>query len=330
MSDRCDVGRPGASAVWPLAIALAFLGCRARSVEPDAEPHAAAASEGSALVLHLDADALPRVGVRLAAAEAGRLAPEVLAYGRVLDPAPANDAIASLAAARAAADAASRELARVEGLARGRQNASAREVEAARAAAARARADRDLADYRVDAVLGAARAELGDLSELARGLGRRRVALVRVDVSGGEERARPELGAHLTTAPQAGAELDARFLGPAPDVDPRRPGRGFLFLVTGAPPPGSPVRARLAAGGDELAGVRVPESALLRGDGRLYVFVALGEGRFERRAVTALPLPNGGAFATRGLAAGESVVVAGAQQLLSAQRLAAAGAEPAD
>ncbi len=324
-------------------LAMGPLGCGGRDAAPgaasaDGSPHPGGAD--SALVLELDGDALARTGAEVAPAEASQLAPELLAYGLVLDPAPASDALSNFAAARAAAEAASRELTRVEGLARDRENASAREVEAARAAAARARADLELADHQVDAVLGAARGELGDLGELGRRLSRRQAALVRLDVPGGGERPEPDRGAHLVAYPQVGEELAARFLGSAPDADPQRPGWSFLFLVDGrfapsgpergSPPPGSRVRARLATGGTALSGVRVPPSALLRSDGRLFVFLSQGHGRFERREVAARVLPDGSAFVTGGIEPGEPFVVTGAQQLLSAQRLAAGGGEEED
>jgi hypothetical protein len=278
------------------------------------------------LVIQLDESELARAGLEIEAAEASDFAPEVVAYGRVLDPAPASEALANLTSARAAFETSRRELARVEGLARDRENASAREVEVARAAAARARADRDLAEYRVDAVLGAARSEIGDPVELGRCLGQRRAALVRIDVPGGDGPPDPAHGAHLAAYPETGEALDARFLGAAPDIDPQLPGWSFLFLVTDrGPPPGTLVRARLAARGAVVSGVRVPGGAVLRSEGRLYVFVSRGGGRFERREVGARLLDDGTAFISDGVAAGEPLVVAGAQELLSAQRLAAAG-----
>lgn len=322
-----------------LLLAAACCGCGGQEVAPggtSAESGGPAPPEaGSAAVLQLDGETLARAGLRLEPAKAGRLAPELLAYGRVLDPAPASEALANLAAARAAADTAARELTRVEGLARDRENASAREVETARAASARARSDLEIAGYRVDAVFGAARSELGDPTELGRRLSQREAALVQVDVPGDAERPEPERGAHLAAYPELDEELAARFLGAASYADPQRPGWSFLFLVNGrpgpsgqagaSPPPGSRVRARLASAGAALSGVHVPASALLRSEGRLFVFVSRGDGRFERREVVARVRPDGSALVTKGIDAGEPLVVSGAQQLLSTQRLAGGG-----
>lgn len=338
MSEGISRERRASAARWravlALSLALGPLGCGSNEAEtgaPAAATKGAAEGPGAPLVVTLDEAALARAGIELASLEADQLAPEVLAYGRVLDPVPASAVLSNLAAARAAADAAERERVRVEGLARNGVNASAREVEAARATAARAQADLEQADYRVDALLGAARPTLGDLSELARGLGRRQVALVRVDVPGGRERPQPEHGARLTAYPETSRTLSARYLGPAPEADPRRPGWSFSFLVTEAPPPpGSPVWAHLAVTGEPVSGVHVPERALLRSEGRLFAFVALGGGRFERRVIEARVLPDGSAFATQGLSPGDSVVVSGAQQLLSSQRLAAGAGEEED
>jgi hypothetical protein len=69
--------------------------------------------------------------------------------------------------------------------------------------------------------------------------------------------------------------------------------------------------------------VLVPESALVRSEGRRFVFLSLGGGLFERRQVKAVELPDGGVFITDGVEQGDSIVVTGAQQLLSAQHLSA-------
>lgn len=322
---------------WLMALLMSLVqpACGTREAGESAgvtpTPPRAAAAPG--LVLQLDEEALSRLDVKIEPAVAGERAAEVLAYGRVLDPAPAADAFANLAAARAAADNAGRELARVRRLARDRSNASERELEAASTAEARARADLRVADHRVDAVLGEARGGIDDLEDLGRRLSRRQAALVRVDVPIGPERPEPERGARLVVHPETDAPVAARYLGTSPEVDPLRPGWSFLFLVgqeapsfdprAPVPRPGSLAVARLATGGESLSGVHVPQSALVRNGDRQFVFVARGPGRFERRAVSAIELLDGSAMLTSGVEVGDPVVVRGAQQLLSAQLLSA-------
>jgi len=117
-------------------------------------------------------------------------------------------------------------------------------------------------------------------------------------------------------------------VGAAPNTEPALPGRGFLCLLEGDPPPaGTPLVGWLAAPGPPQTGVLVPRQALVRHAGQTFVYVERGEGAFERRlTLPERPLPEGW-FAARGLAAGERVVVVGAQQLLSEELRSAIGEE---
>jgi len=321
-ADRCRTALRGAALLGVLWAA----GCGG---DPDRPAPAAADAAGAPEPeLRLDGDQIARAGIQVAVAEERSSEPEIAAYGRVLDPALPVEAITSREAARAAFEAARRERERLEALARGDQNASAREVEASRAAAARAQADLALADTRLAGLLGAAAREDADLDSLARRLARREVALVRVDVPAGDERPQPDQGAHLVAYPDGNGALEARYLGPAPEADPMLPGWGFLFLVDGEPPPvGTSVRARLHAAEPTLSGVEAPASALVQQAGKPFAFIERTPGVFERRAVVARALPDGSWLLTRGVAPGERLVVAGAAQLLSAERLAASGAD---
>jgi len=306
-----------------LLAALGELACGRTDSKATSAPDAVPAGPP---LLTLPAEAVERAGIEVAAPAPGRREPELEAYGRVLDPAPIVAAIAEREAARAASDAAQRELARVTALAKGDQNASARDLEASRAASARASSDFAAADARLLGALGAAARDREDLAALSRQLARREVALVRVDAPAGGDRPQPERGARLAAYLARQSELSARYLGPASDTDPALPGWSFLFLVSGEPPPaGSLVRAWLRTESATLSGVTVPASALVREASGTFVFVERAPGSFERRAVAAQALPDGSWFISSGLGAGERVVVTGAQQLLSAQQLGSRG-----
>jgi hypothetical protein len=68
-------------------------------------------------------------------------------------------------------------------------------------------------------------------------------------------------------------------------------------------------------------GVVVPRSALVHHEGEVFVYVERAPDRFERRRVV-LEGPEGdGWFVSSGVAAGDRVVVTGAQQLLSSELL---------
>jgi hypothetical protein len=305
-------------------VLLLAVACEAtRPVEEPVQPAPATATPSrEPASIRLDDEAIRRAGIRVASVSEGALEPEVEAYGRVLDPTPAGDAVASFQAASVAAEAAERELRRVETLARADQNASMREVENARTGAARARADLAMAESRLVGSLGTALARSPELTSLAGRLVRREMALARIDVPGSSARPLPEQGAHLTVYPTRDGELVSRFVGPAPDSNPSLPGYGFLFLITDAAPPvGTPLHARLRSAGQAVTGVSLPPEAVVWHDGHVFVFVALGRGVFERRAITAQVLADGTRFVSEGLSAGEQVVVSGAAELLSAEIL---------
>jgi len=274
------------------------------------------------------ARASPTMRYEMMAVSESTFTPKARGYGRVLDPLPIVDAVAAYEAARAAEATQSAELVRVQNLARDRENASLRELDAARSLAARARADRAMARVRVVAAVGSLLARDPGLSALAGRLAEREVSLVRVDIPGNEPTPIPELGISLETHPDSKHALGARFVGFAPAVDPALSGWGLLVLVTSdmPPAPGTIVVAEVATG-RSISGFRIPASALVLQSDRRFVFVNDSRGRFERREVESILLEDGSQFVSKGLVAGEPVVVTGAQQLLSQEILGdAAGA----
>lgn len=297
---------------WALALVLLVA----------APPAGARSDTGSPMILQLGAEGARRAGVELARATAGQLAPEVLAYGRVLDPAPVVTAVARRQAVRAQARRADEELQRIERLARDEQNASARELEAARAAASSARAEVTMAEAGVVGLLGFEAANDSRLPSLTRALERRSAALIRVDVPASAQRPAPERGWWLTAYPGLPHPIAAEYLAEAPDVSPQTPGWGFLFVVDeDPPPPGTRIRAGIRTAGEIRHGVDVPSEALVRDGGEVFVFVARGEGTFERLPVVARSHGNGRWLLEGDVEPGTQVVVSGAQQLLSAQLL---------
>lgn len=254
--------------------------------------------------------------------------PQARGYGRVLDPLPIVDGVAAYEAARSAEAMQVAELARVQTLARDQENASQRELEAARSLAARARADLAMARVRVVAAVGSLLARDPDLPALAGRLAEREISLVRVDIPGNEPTPIPELGLSLEIHPASGHALGARFVGFAPAVDPALSGWGLLVLVTSdsPPAPGAIVVAEVATGRPS-PGFRLPASALVLQGDRHFVFVADGTGGFDRREVVSILLEDGSQFVSKGLVAGDPVVVTGAQQLLSQEILGDAAGE---
>jgi len=112
----------------------------------------------------------------------------------------------------------------------------------------------------------------------------------------------------------------ARLVGPAPEVDPLTRQPAFLFRAEAEWPgarPGAPVVASLPDPHSALHGVFVPSEAVVQWDGLTWAFVQHGPSRYLRTPVsTERPVPGGWLDAGE-LRSGDSVVVRGAQQLLS-------------
>lgn len=141
------------------------------------------------------------------------------------------------------------------------------------------------------------------------------VRIAWLDPAGGPPRA----GVALT--PDGGAtRVAARLVGPAPEADPvtRRP--AYLYRAQRGWPgatPGTPVVAIVPTIGGAGRGALVPDSAVVQWDGLAWAYVRRASGRFERvRVPTDRPAP-GGWIAGAPLATGDSVVVRGAEELLS-------------
>ncbi len=121
-----------------------------------------------------------------------------------------------------------------------------------------------------------------------------------------------------------GATVSARLIGPSPEADPatRRP--AYLYRADRAWPgatPGTPVVAFVserAQGTSTTTGpVLVPDRSVVQWEGLAWAYVRRAPGRFERVRIPTDRPTTGGWIAAGGLAAGDTVVVSGAQELLS-------------
>jgi RND family efflux transporter MFP subunit len=122
--------------------------------------------------------------------------------------------------------------------------------------------------------------------------------------------------------------VKARRVGPAPQVDATSQLAGYWYEVAAsADAPGPVWRPGLFVNGqyadpaaDEQSAVAVPLTALLYHEGRTVVYVREGPKKFERRKVQVLGQEGTEAFLSEGVRAGEAVVSARAQVLLSRER----------
>lgn len=141
--------------------------------------------------------------------------------------------------------------------------------------------------------------------------------LARVELPAGQRLDQLPTGARVVVLGSEGHPLRGESLGP---IAGTMPGQAFLLAVSpeGSPlRPGAAVMAYLDLPGEALAGVIVPGAAVVRSEGRAWVFVQVDSEQFVRRAITPDRSANGGWFVSAGVAPGERVVVIGAQSLLS-------------
>jgi biotin carboxyl carrier protein len=128
----------------------------------------------------------------------------------------------------------------------------------------------------------------------------------------------PEVGVSL--AAEGARRVRARLVGSAPTADPVTRLPAYLYRANRGWPGARPGAAVVVAVTDRTAparGVVVPDRAVVQWEGLAWVYVQHGVRRFARiRLATDRPVP-GGFLATGAPAAGDTVVVQGAEQLLS-------------
>jgi biotin carboxyl carrier protein len=113
--------------------------------------------------------------------------------------------------------------------------------------------------------------------------------------------------------------IPATLIGAAPEADPVTRLPAYLYRAAkewrGARP-GTAITALLPAG-PAAAGLLIPDGALVQWEGLVWAYVQRAPGRYVRRRVpTDRPAP-GGFFVAAGWKPGDTVVVTGAEQLLS-------------
>lgn len=273
---------------------------------------------------------LAAVGLKFAGPETVQLTPEVKGYGRVLDPAPLVALLAEIETARAAATASEKELTRVQQLHAQDGNASAQAVETAEAAAQRDRVQLAAAQARLLTGWGQAFVHQSDLAALVRALAAGEAALVRLDLLPGDAPAQPPPVARVGPLAREGEGREVEVLGLAPGADPQVQGTGYLALWRSAPLPAGTALWATVAAGEPRPVLVLPRSALVRHEGGVFIYVQNAEGGFERRLVTTGPALPAGIVIADGVAAGDKVVVTGAQQLLATELLGSAGGTGGD
>lgn len=147
--------------------------------------------------------------------------------------------------------------------------------------------------------------------------------LARVDLPAGET-ADPKISiARIVPIGHEDREVRGERVSLASTVDPRTLGQGYLFRVRGLGSllrPGAAITAYLQVPGKPTSGMVIPESALLRSAGRIWVYRQIADDRFTRVEIDPERSTSRGVLVTRGLSAGDRIVTVGAQVLLSEEQ----------
>lgn len=276
-------------------------------------------------VVKISGEIQKQIELKIETLPAAQMAPELKAYGRVVDPGPLAALLTELASAQAAAVASSNELARLKSLS-GSGNASARALETAGAAALRDQLQMQSADERLRLSWGREIAGHRDMAAFIQSLINQDILLLRVDLPAGPRLAEIPSNARVTGI--SGNSAEAQVLGQAVSVEPLMQGQGFwleLKTNTASFLFGEAITAQLKVPGEPLSGVTIPRDAVIRTEGKGWVYVAAGSGSFTRKEIPLEQPADGGWFVTNGVAAGDQVVTRGVQALFSEEQKASFG-----
>ena len=218
----------------------------------------------------------------------------------------------------------SAEYQRMQTLFRDKQMVSLRAVQAAESDWKSDQAKRASSESEVTNIRAAARQQWGEaLSRMALESGREFDGLlsgrqVLVQLSWGTEQGEPPAKISVSPVGSGDAAVAAQFVAPALQADAEVAGRTFWYRAPGA---GLRVGMRVVATLEDAHGARngvsVPFSAPVWHGGKAWIYIKRENDTFERREVATGESTGDGWFNGAPFKAGDSVVVSGAQLLLS-------------
>ncbi len=305
----------------PWAVALLVLTMLAACSAREPPPEKAAPASGGATGVSLNAAQAEALGIRTEPAQAAEYAARAEGFGVIVSLETFAQAYVDVATTSAAAAQSTSALARARSLASGEDAAVSREVlDSAESKATADQAALALAQRKSEAVFGLHPPwrSAADLKKVLDRLAHGREVLAHVTFPLGSL---PESKVGEITLARIGPSAQHWHTGvtwPAP-ADPAVPGSGFFALLEGSDlMQGEHVTATAAVGGT-LAGVWVPQSALLLSEGEAWVYVQTGKGQYARVRVDANRPDRGGYVMGpgAGIASGQPVVVGGAGLLLA-------------
>jgi hypothetical protein len=258
------------------------------------------------------------------------LQPESTAYATVIDLQPLFDlrnrsaaARADRASAQAQAEASRPQYARDRALFEDDRNVSQKSLQEARAVMKTDQAKLQAAEAAQNGLDATLRQQFGDalasaatapVSDLFRQLLAGRAVVLRVTLPANDGASAP---VHITVDGLDGQPVSARRLSASPQGDPAVQGNPYLYAAGSALPVGTRTTARVPLGEKSTPGLLIPASAVVWYGGQPWVYVRTAADRFTRRYVPSVLAVDRGIIVTSGFRAGDSVVIRGAQLLLS-------------
>jgi len=280
----------------------------------------------------MDAETQARIGLKAEAPAPLDWQPEMKAYGRVLDPAPLTDLLMELGRAEITLDSSHQELERAKKL-KADNNISERAFQDIETAYRQNFGAATAAYFKIKSAWGGKMADLTGPIVVPPGTPRKpdpsldrllsNGSLIRIDLPPGEP---PPAPGQARIEPLAKHEhpITASYLAELPTLDAATQQRGFLFATDAAGTsdrlvPGEAVTAFLKIPGEPVGGVVVPADAVVRHEGRGWLYVQTTTNQFMRTEITLDRLVAGGWFVAGELTATNRIVISGAQALLSTE-----------
>ncbi len=305
---------------------------------------AGTAAAGQLAYVTLDAKTIAAGGIRTAELQQVKRAPQISAYGLVLDPGPLITlsgqiaaARSTLAAAQATTGLARSEESRAADLYRAQHNISQAAFQAAQSRLRIAEANWANAQAQLTEIDARARTDWGAKLATAAAsgaaplpqLGSGAQQLVEVSLPLGQSL--PAVSTGPTALTPDGKPVALRLVGRAPRAAAGVAGPSLYYLMSAqdSAPIGTPLTVALSGSG-AVAGFLVPPSAVVWHDGTALVYRQTGSGSFAPVAVPTSSRVHQGYFVAAGdgtaLQAGQRIVVAGAALLISASEAPPPGA----
>lgn len=111
---------------------------------------------------------------------------------------------------------------------------------------------------------------------------------------------------------------EARLISKAPQTDNTVQGVGYFFETEGQSIPiGMHISAFIPEQKEAVSGVVIPKSAVIWSLSQAFVYIKKGDDQFSRRLLSQVKQTQGGYFVGESIKAGEKIVSAGGQMLLS-------------